>query len=294
MGQGAFFGVAAYTAGLLNLKLGLPIWATIPCGAMTGVLTGLIIAFPALKLRGIYFSLVSLAFPIILAGIVFAFPNFSGGEMGVSGIRILSTSRVTVYYISLIIMILSVLAMWKFTDARSKVFRIGIVLHAIREDEISARMSGINTIRYKLLAFGVSAFFAGIAGGLYVHTIRIAGPSTLELMWSFNPIIWTLLGGVGTIGGAVAGTYILYSFMEFMRVIPELRLLIYAILIVVLIIFMPEGLVPWLRDKMEKECPRCKLLNVFTRRECRACGVALENPEKARGKLAGEGSMGKP
>ena len=275
MGQRAFFGLATYTAGILNLKLGLPLWATIPCGAMMGVVSGLVIAIPALKLRGVYFSLVSLAFPIILTGIVFAFPNFTGGEMGISGITLISKSKVTTYYVSLATMVVCVLAMWKLTDARSQMFRIGVVLRAIHEDEISARCVGVNTIKYKLFAFSVSAFFAGIAGGLYAHVIRIAGPSTLELMWSFNPIIWTAFGGMGTIGGAVVGVYILYPLMEFLRFIPQLRMLIYAGLIIAIILFMPEGVSHWIRDKIEEECPRCKLINSTLRQKCRACSAPL-------------------
>jgi branched-chain amino acid transport system permease protein len=277
MGQGAFFGVAAYSAGLLNIHLGVPFWLTIPCGAIVGVASGLIIALPALKIRGVYFSLVSLAYPIILTGFVFAFSNITGGEMGLSGITAISNDRIVTYYISLVIMIISVLTMWKFTDANSKAFRIGIVLQAIREDEISARCSGINTINYKLMAFGVSAFFAGIAGGLYVHVIRIIGPSTLELMWSFNPIIWTIFGGMGSIGGAVAGVFILYPFMEVLRIIPEFRMLIFAGLIIGIILFMPEGIISWARDKIERECPRCKIINYVTRQRCRACDANISS-----------------
>jgi len=100
--------------------------------------------------------------------------------------------------------------MWKFTDARSSFLRIGIILHAIREDEITARASGINTIRYKLLAFAVAGFFAGIAGAFHAHFMRIAGPSNLDLILSFQAIIWTVFGGIASIYGPVVGVYILY------------------------------------------------------------------------------------
>jgi len=275
MGQAALFGVAAYTAAILNTNLGWAPWATIPCGALMAVLAGLVIGVPALRLRGVYFSLVSLAFPLILSGIVFAFGDFTGGEKGISGVSSLSQSRVLTYYISFLAMIACVMVMWKLTDAKSALVRSGLVFRAIQEDEISARCSGIDTTRYKLLAFVISAFFAGIAGGLYVHVLRVAGPLILTLMWSFNPIIWTIFGGVGTIGGAVTGVFVLYPAMEVLRIVPEIRMLIYACLIIVIVIFMPEGIVPWVRDKLEKECPRCKLVNAATRRECRACGATL-------------------
>jgi branched-chain amino acid transport system permease protein len=275
MGQGALFGAAAYTSAILNLKLGLPVWACIPGGAVMSVLAGMLIGVPSLRLRGVYFSLVSLAFPIILTGLVFGFSGVTGGEWGLPGVEPLARNNVIVYFVVLTAMVLSVLVMWKLTDPTTKTFRLGVVLQAIQEDEISARCVGINSIKYKLLAFGISAFFAGLAGGLYVHILRIAGPSTLELMFSFNPIIWTAFGGMGTIAGSVVGVYVLYPLMELLRFIPQLRMLIYAGIIIFVILLMPEGIVHWVRDKLEENCPRCKLINASLRRECWACGAPL-------------------
>jgi branched-chain amino acid transport system permease protein len=274
-GHALFFGVAAYSAALLNKYLGLQPWATIPIGAIIAVLAGMLMCLPALRLRGPYLSLVTLAFPLILLGVIKAFPDFTGGEHGISGLPGLSASRTVEYYISMLVMTVSVFIMWKLTDAKSALVRTGIILHAIREDEIAARATGINTIRYKMLAFAVGGFFAGVAGGLYVHFMRIAGPSTLDMMLSFQAIIWTVFGGIVSIYGAVVGVYFLYPLMEFLRVIPELRVLIFAAIVIVILLFMPEGIAVWIRDKIERECPRCKLTNVAWRRTCRACGASL-------------------
>jgi len=274
-GHALFFGVAAYSTALLGKHLGLQPWVTIPIGAIVAVGAGMLMCLPALRLRGPYLSLVTLAFPLILLGVIKAFPDFTGGEHGISGLPALSDSRVVEYYIALPIMIVSVFIMWKLTDAKSALVRTGIILHAIREDEIAARASGINTIRYKMFAFAVGGFFAGIAGGLYAHFLRIAGPSSLDMMLSFQAIIWTVFGGIVSIYGAVVGVYILYPLMEFLRVIPELRILIFAVIVIVILLFMPEGIAVWIRDKIERECPRCKLTNVAWRRTCRACGASL-------------------
>ena len=274
-GHALFFGVAAYSAALLNKYLGLQPWATIPIGAIVAVGAGVLMCLPALRLRGPYLSLVTLAFPLILLSVIKAFPDVTGGEHGITGLTRLSDSRITDYYISAVVMIISVFIMWKLTDAKSALVRTGIILHAIREDEIAARASGINTIRYKMLAFAVGGFFAGIAGGLFAHFMRIAGPSTLDLMLSFQAIIWTVFGGIVSIYGAVVGVYFLYPLMEFLRVIPELRVLIFAAIVIVILLFMPEGIAVWIRDKIERECPRCKLTNVAWRRTCRACGASL-------------------
>ena len=274
-GHALFFGVAAYTAALLNLHLGLPPWATIPLGALAAMIAGLLVALPALRLRGPYLSLVTLAFPLILLGVIFAFPDFTGGELGVSGIARISDSRTVDYYISALVMLVSVFIMWKLTDAKSSLVRTGIIFHAIREDEIATRASGINTIRYKILAFAVGGFFAGVAGAFYAHFMRIADRSTLDLLLSFQVIIWTVFGGIASIYGPVVGVYTLHSLMEFLRVVPELRILIFAVIVVVILLFMPEGIAVWVRDKMERECPRCKLVNMALRRTCRACDTSL-------------------
>jgi branched-chain amino acid transport system permease protein len=274
-GHALFFGAAAYTAAMLNKYLGLQPWATIPIGAIVAVGAGMLMCLPALRLRGPYLSLVTLAFPLILLGVIKSFPDVTGGEHGITGLTRLSDSRIADYYISAVVMTISVFIMWKLTDAKSALVRTGIILHAIREDEIAARASGINTIRYKMLAFAVGGFFAGIAGGLFAHFMRIAGPSTLDLMLSFQAIIWTVFGGIVSIYGAVVGVYFLYPLMEFLRVIPELRVLIFAAIVIVILLFMPEGIAVWIRDKIERECPRCKLTNVAWRRTCRACGASL-------------------
>ncbi len=272
-GHALFFGVAAYTAALLNLHFGLAPWLTIPLGALAAVLAGLIIGVPCLRLRGIYLALATLAFPLILIAVLHTFPNITGGEMGVSGIDALSGSRTIDYYIAVTLMIGLGFVMWKITASKT-----GLIFHAIREDEVAARASGVNTTRYKLLAFCLSGFFAGIAGGLYVHYMKVAGPSTLELLLSFQVVIWAIFGGIATIYGPIAGVFVLYvplTLLESVPVVSEIRMLLIAIIVVLTMLFMPEGLTTWVRDKMEKVCPRCKIRNIGTRKSCRVCSADL-------------------
>jgi len=277
-GHALFFGVAAYVTALLNLDLGFPPYLSIPLGAVGGVLAGLVVGIPCLRLKGSYLALTTLAFPIILTGLVFAMPEITGGELGLSGLSRLTGSRVMDFYLCAGLVVILGFVMWKITDSKT-----GIILHAIREDEVAVRSSGINTTRYKLLAFCMSGFFAGIAGGLYAHFMRLAGPSTLEVTLSFQVIIWSVFGGMVTIYGPIAGVFILNPLMEVLRVVlgnfpslPEIRMFIFAGLVLVTLLFMPEGLIPWVRDKLETECPRCKLRNVFFRRKCRVCDTSLE------------------
>jgi branched-chain amino acid transport system permease protein len=270
-GHALFFGVGAYTAALLNLHTHIPPWGSIPLGALAAVLAGLVIGIPCLRLRGTYLALTTLAFPVILLGIVYAIPGVTGGELGISGIARLSSSRLGDYYVTSVLMLGLCTLMWKITDSNT-----GIIFHAIREDELAVRTAGINTTRYKLLAFCLSGFFAGISGGLYAHFMRIAGPSTLEVSMSFTVVIWAVFGGIVTIYGPVAGVFILFPLLEFLRFWPEYRTLLFAVIVLLILLYMPEGLIPWVRDKVETECPRCKLRNAAVRKTCRVCTASLE------------------
>lgn len=284
-GHSAFFGVAAYTAALLNINLRLPPWLTIPVGALVAVGIGLVVALPALRLRGIYLSLVTVAFPTILMSIVFAFPDFTGGELGIFGVKSLTKSTALNYYVILAIVLISVASMWKITDIKSKILRTGVVFRAIREDEIAARLSGINTTRYKVLAFAVSAFFAGIAGGLYAHVIRVAGPSTLEFTLSFNALLYTIFGGIGTIYGPIVGTYILHPLTYLLgmgQMGQEIRMIVWALVMVLALLFMPEGISQGIRERIEVHCPRCGLSNAARRELCRVCGANLHLERTAK------------
>ncbi len=270
-GHALFFGVAAYTSGLINVYAKVPNFLSIPLAAIAGVLTGLIVGIPCLRLRGTYLALTTLAFPIILTGLIFALPEVTGGELGISGLDRLSSSRVYDYYITIVLMLVLTTVMWKITDSNT-----GILLHAIREDELAVRAGGINTTRYKLLAFCLSGFFAGIAGGLYAHIMRTVGPSTLEVALSFQVIIWSVFGGIVSIYGPVAGVFILFPLAEFLRILPRARMLVFAVLVLLTLIYMPEGLIPWIRNKIEKECPRCKVRSIATRKNCRICAASLD------------------
>ncbi len=270
-GHALFFGVGAYAAALLNQNVHIPPWGSIPLGGLAAVLAGLIIGIPCLRLKGTYLALTTLAFPIILMGIIFAFPDITGGELGISGLDRIARSRIANYYIIIVLMLVLCTIRWKITDSNT-----GIIFHAIREDEVAVRAAGINTTRYKLLAFSLSGFFAGISGGLYAHFMRIAGPSTLEVSLSFTVVIWAIFGGVATIYGPIGAVFILFPMLEFLRFWPEYRTLMFAVIILLTLIYMPDGLLHWVRDKIETVCPRCKIRNVATRKTCRICTAPLD------------------
>jgi len=159
------------------------------------------------------------------------------------------------------------------------------IFHAIREDETAARALGIDTVRYKLLAFALSGFAAGLAGALYAHSsaARIVAPGpVLGLLVSFQPIIWTIFGGTATIWGPVVGVFVLYPLLDLLNVlIPQYRMLLFALLVLLILRFMPGGFGTWIRDRIEEVCPSCRVRNASWRPSCRACGVGLR-PQSPR------------
>jgi branched-chain amino acid transport system permease protein len=273
-GHALFFGAGAYTSALMSHKLGITPWATIWVGSAVAAFFGFAAGYLCLRLRGSYLSLATLAFPLIALGLLFAFPDFSGGELGISGLRRLALTPVTNYYVAAVSMLAIVFGLWAIADSK-----FGIVLHAIRDDEVAARASGINTPRYKLAVFAICAAAAGFSGALFAHYLRVAGPSALEVALSFQVVIWGVFGGLATIYGPVAAVFLLYPLTEWLasfRTFGELRLLIFALIVLLVLLFMPRGLAPWLRDKIEVQCPRCKQRNGAWKSVCRLCGAPLK------------------
>jgi branched-chain amino acid transport system permease protein len=284
-GHALFFGAGAYATGLMSLKLGITPWATIWAGAAVAALFGFGAGYLCLRLRGSYLSLATLAFPLIVLGLLFAMPDFSGGELGISGLRRLAVTPMGNYYLAAISMLVIVFGLWWLADSK-----FGIVLHAIRDDEVAARASGINTPRYKLAVFSISAAAAGFSGALLAHYLRVAGPSALEVALSFQVVIWGVFGGLATIYGPVAAVFLLYPLTEWLgsfKMFGELRLLAFAVIVLLVLLFMPRGLAPWVRDKIEAQCPRCKQRNGAWKSVCRLCGAPLQTQVSRSQSLVG-------
>jgi branched-chain amino acid transport system permease protein len=240
-GQALFFGIAGYVSGYLNKFLAFPPWISIPIGGAFGVMVGLIMGLPSLRLKGPYFRIVSLTFPGILAGIIFMFPDLTGGEVGLFGLSPVTDNIVTTYYASVMLMIVSIYILLRILSSR-----IGLVFRSIREDEDVAEATGINTTKYKLLAWGISGFFAGIAGGFSTHQWMSIRPFVFGAIYSFQAILYAVLGGIGTIIGSVGGSYIMIILNELLRSIADLRSIMYAVVMIIVYLFLPMGLYRWL------------------------------------------------
>jgi len=286
-GHALFFGAGAYASALLTLKLGMPPWLTVFAGTAVAALLGVAVGYVCLRLRGSYLSLATLAFPLIAIGLLFAFPDFSGGELGFSGLPRLINGVVPNYYLAVVAMLVLVFGIWLLADSK-----FGLVLHAIRDDEVAARASGINTPRYKVTVFAIAAACAGLAGGLLAHYMRVTGPFTLETALSFQVVIWGIFGGVATVYGPVIAVFILYPITEWFggfQAFGERRLLLFAVIVLLVLLYMPRGIAPWVRDRVETLCPRCKQRNAAWKSHCRLCSAALVPTDRPRATEPGKG-----
>ncbi len=231
MGHAGFMSIGAYTAAILSIHLGFPFWASLFCGATAAAGFGFILGLPTLRLEGDYLAMVTIGFAEIVR--VF-FLNFEPGgkALGLSGIPEHTTFSL-VWVIAIVVIVLNIKLLHS---------RIGRSFYAIRENEIAAEAAGINTTRLKVLSFMVGSFLAGLGGGLYAHYMTYIAPQDFGFMKSIEFLNMVVLGGMGSIPGTILGTVVLTLAPEMLRIVAEYRLLFYGALLVILMIFRPNGL----------------------------------------------------
>lgn len=246
-GHSFFFGLGAFTAAILSLSVGWNPWVIIVIGAIIAAAGGLLIAAPALRLHGPYLSLMTLVAALAFDRFIRWLKPADRFDLGIPGAEgavlcslkcFLTFNAVTKYYYALALMLGSFLVMWAI--ARS---RIGLALEAIRDDEEAAQAAGINTAKFKTLAFSVSGFFAGLSGAFYVYHIGSASPSyVLNLERSVEAIATAVLGGMGTIVGPIFGAYFFKLFEELFRPLGELRFGVLFALAFLILLLIQGGL----------------------------------------------------
>lgn len=235
LGHATFMGIGAYTATLLALKLHVPFLIALLIGAITAAIFGFIIGVPTLRLRGDYLAIATLGFGEIMKNILLNL-KITGGPMGLRGIP--KETNLLVVFVAVLIVI--------FSLDRIINSRVGKAFIAIREDELAAEAMGINTTNYKILAFAIGAFYAGIAGGLFAFLFRYINPTNFGFMKSIEILCMVVLGGMGNTAGAILGATILTILPEFLRsvspVVSQYRMVFYGLLLVVMMIVRPQGL----------------------------------------------------
>lgn len=237
MGHASFFGIGAYSFGLL-LNSGLGLFLSLLITAIVVAAFALLISYPFFRLRGAYFALATFGLVKLLEHLAFNLKGLTGGSEGLtvaSGYRI-----IPVYYMSLILCVATIYAVHRISRSR-----LGLALVSIREDEEVARAFGINTYRYKTIALIISSIFAGLMGGLYIWNIIFINPTAVfGLEIALVPIAMALLGGSGTVLGPIVGAIFITLVEELLWTkVPYLHLAVYGMVIAFVGLFMPGGLV---------------------------------------------------
>ncbi|HEY8488855.1 MAG TPA: branched-chain amino acid ABC transporter permease [Thermaerobacter sp.] len=246
LGHAAFFAAGAYTTAILNTRLGIPVLVLLPVAAVVAGLLAVAVARPIIHLRGDYLLIVTVGFAeivrIALRNDVFGLTGGSNGILGIDrpvllGFRL--TDLTHFYYLSLFFLLLTVFIAVRLEDSR-----VGRAWSYIREDEVAAAAMGIDTGRYKVLAFAVGGALAGVAGNLYAAKMGVIAPESFSFWESVVMFAIVILGGTGSIPGVFLGTFAMVVLPQLFRGLADYRMLVFGAAMVVLMIVRPEGLWP--------------------------------------------------
>jgi len=263
LGHAAFYGIGAYTSALLAMKLGISPWFGLFAGGLVAAFFGFLLGIPSLRLSGPYLAITTIGFAEILRLVAVNWVDLTRGSLGLSGVPLLTPIRLgdwsmkfylekDYYYVVLVAVLITFFCIRRLTQSQ-----FGVSLQALRDDEPGAQSIGIKTTGYKLAVFTVSAFFAGFAGALFAHFVRLVSPETMALHTTFDILTMTMIGGLGTIAGPILGAVALTLFSEWLRYLEELikvdiRMVVYGFILILTILFMREGLAGVLRRLMDR------------------------------------------
>ena len=238
LGGALYIGVGAYLSALLNTELGLPLWATIPLATVLGGMVCTLLLWPCLPLRGVYFAIVSLMFPLLAARLIEAFDVFGGtdGIMGLSGFP----NRWTEMYLLIICLLLALFGLRRLVNED-----VGLVFRGVKDNDQAVKASGIDITTYKALGVFIASSLGCLGGASLAHIYMWAGISQFALDFSIIPIAATVVGGGGTLAGPVIGCLILVPISELLRDFGTLRIAVYALILMAFIVFKSEGLMSY-------------------------------------------------
>ncbi len=234
LGHAAFISIGAFTGAILTIKLNVPFSVDLLLAGLIAAFFGVVIGFPTLRLSGDYLAIATLGFAEIIK-VIFLNLDITNRALGLS-VPLPNTPVPLPIYVWLI----AILAITGMSFIQNS--RFGRALQAIREDEIAAEAMGIHVTRYKIQAFAIGAFYAGVGGSFYAHFLAYINPSDFDFMRSINVLCMVVLGGLGSIPGTVLGASILTVAPEFLRFMQQGRMLFYGGILVFMMIFCPNGL----------------------------------------------------
>ncbi len=231
LGHAGFMAIGAYVSALISIHLKWPLYLALICGGLAAAFLGIVIGLPTLRLKGDYLAIATLGMGEIIR-VVLLNLDITKGARGLTGIP-----RTTSIYLVELVAFITIIFMVNLMRSTH-----GRALLSIREDEIAAEAMGINVTYYKVFAFAAGAFFAAVAGGLFAHLMGYIAPKNFDFMRSIEILVMVVLGGLGSITGSVIATIVLTILPEALRGFAEYRMVLYSALLIVIMLFRPQGL----------------------------------------------------
>lgn len=266
LGYVAFFAVGAYTYGVLNSFWGIGFWTSLPIGGLMGALFGIALGFPILRLRGDYLAIVTLGFGSIAKIVIENWEEVFNGAKGIAGIprpgffsvdMSITAATTYTYYLMILMVVFAI-----FITNRLKDSRIGRAWMALREDEIACVAMGVDMAKTKLGAYAFGAFWAGLVGVIFAARNTYINPNSFTFMESALVLSIVVMGGMGSIIGVIIAALVLVLMPEYLRAFAEYRMLMFGAVMVLMMIFRPEGLIANVRRKYSRRPVMTEDVNV--------------------------------
>jgi ABC-type branched-subunit amino acid transport system permease subunit len=256
LGYVAFYALGAYTSGLLTLKFGISFWIALPLAGLVAMAFGFLLGLPALRVKGHYLSLITVAFGLVIQQLLINLEGITGGTNGVINIPapkigghsfaspidlgfVRLPFQSNYYFLVVVLVALGIYVAFRISNSL-----VGLTWNAMREDNIAAQCYGINLTKNKLWAFAVGAFYGGIAGAVYANMVGFISPENFTYTHSTLVLSMVILGGLDSIPGVVLGAILLTILPEKFRAFEDFRMFFYGIIIVFMLLFKPEGIIP--------------------------------------------------
>ena len=254
IGQGAYALLGGYVSAALIVKLGFSFWVSIFFAGFGAALFAAILGVPLLRLRGVYFAMITLTLTEVMRLISFALVPVTNGPRGITGIPLpgelsifgltiipdfakLENLKIAFYFLSVTVMLITFMVMYRLVNSR-----MGALLRSLQQNEELASSLGVNLSSLRVKAYAIASFFGGVGGAIFVSITQSVYPTTFQIADSINYMLYTFLGGLGYVFGPIIGSFVLYFSWDLLFVAKQYQLLIYSSVMILLILFLPNGI----------------------------------------------------
>lgn len=254
MGQGAYALIGAYTTAVLVVQYDISFWIALFVSGFVAAFFSILIGLPILRLRGVYFSMVTLTLTEVVRLIAIALVPLTNGPRGITNIPLpgelslfgitiipdfatLQNSKIAFYYLAVVVMIVAFAVVYRLVNSR-----MGILLKSLQQNEELASSFGVNIAYLRVISYAISSFLGGIGGAIFINLTQSVYPTTFQVADSINYMLYTFLGGLAYVFGPILGAFVLYFSWDILFVFKEYQLLIYSSIMILLMLFLPNGI----------------------------------------------------